>query len=585
MARRRCGTRPAAGNPSPSGAYERGHPVAWSPDGKRLATGSGMDGQGWDAAGGRERLTLKGHTSLVRSVSWSPDGRGWRRGVRRDGEGVGRGQRPGTPHPQGAYERGHVRGLVAGRERLATGSADGTAKVWDAVGGREQLTLKGHTGWVISVSWSPDGTRLATGSADGTAKVWDAAGGREPLTLKGHTGSSGPWPGRRTGRGWRRGVRMGRQRCGMRPAAGNCSLSRGIRTGSFRCPGRRTGAAGDGEWTGRRRCGTRPAAGNCSPSRGIRAGSVPWPGRRMGRGWRRGVRTEAKVWDAAGGQELLTLKGHTGAVISVSWSPDGKRLATGSADGTAKVWDAAGGRELLTLRGIRARSMSVSWSPDGMRLATGSDGRHGQGVGRGRRPGTAHPQGAYGRGPFRVLVAGRDAAGDRGVGMGRRRCGTRPAPRRCRNGPARTAPCRTSWPATPSAVLTPRDSSRPGSCCCPCPSLRERRCAGAGPAAGPRRSAGAAAARGTGPVGGREFVWQEHRSPEAVVNFNAVLGRVEDQSVAYAVCYLESDRARDGLWLQVGGDDQAKVYLNGQQIYSAVVTRCLICWTRSVRWR
>ena len=37
------------------------------------------------------------------------------------------------------------------------------------------------------MSWSPDGTRLATGSRDGTAKVWDAAGGRELLTLKGHT--------------------------------------------------------------------------------------------------------------------------------------------------------------------------------------------------------------------------------------------------------------------------------------------------------------------------------------------------------------------------------------------------------------
>ena len=68
-------------------------------------------------------------------------------------------------------------------------------------------------------------------------------------------------------------------------------------------------------------------------------------------------------------------------------------------------------------------------------------------------------------------------------------------------------------------------------------------------------------------VGGRELVWQEHRSPEAVVDFNAVLGRVAERSVAYAVCYVESDQARDGLWLQVGGDDQAEVYLNGQEIY------------------
>jgi hypothetical protein len=68
-------------------------------------------------------------------------------------------------------------------------------------------------------------------------------------------------------------------------------------------------------------------------------------------------------------------------------------------------------------------------------------------------------------------------------------------------------------------------------------------------------------------VGDREQVWQEHRSPEAAVSFNAVLGRVAERSVAYAVCYLESDQARDGLWLQVGGDDQTKLYLNGQPIY------------------
>jgi hypothetical protein len=68
-------------------------------------------------------------------------------------------------------------------------------------------------------------------------------------------------------------------------------------------------------------------------------------------------------------------------------------------------------------------------------------------------------------------------------------------------------------------------------------------------------------------VGGREFVWREYRSPEASVNFNAVLGRVAERSIAYAVCYLESDQARDGLWLQLGGDDQAKLYLNGQQLY------------------
>ena len=90
-------------------------------------------------------LTLSGHSDTIESVSWSPDGK-----------------------------------------RLATGSLDKTAKVWDAETGKEVLTLSGHSDWVKSVAWSPDAKRLATGSDDRTAEVWDAGTGKEVLTLSGH---------------------------------------------------------------------------------------------------------------------------------------------------------------------------------------------------------------------------------------------------------------------------------------------------------------------------------------------------------------------------------------------------------------
>ena len=79
-----------------------------------------------------------------------------------------------------------------------------------------------------------------------------------------------------------------------------------------------------------------------------------------------------KVWDATSGQVLLTLKRQTAALTTVAFSPDGKRLASGSFDKTVKMWDATNGQETLTLNGHTNFVLAVAFSPDGKRLASAS---------------------------------------------------------------------------------------------------------------------------------------------------------------------------------------------------------------------
>ncbi len=571
-----------------------GHPewilsVAYSTNGPRIVTGSyDRTAKVWDAASGRELRALQGHTDRIESVAFSPDGQ---RIVTGSDDRMAKVWEAASGKEMLAF-KGHTGFIVSvafspDGQRIVTGSRDQTAKVWEASGDRELLTLKGHRLAINSVAFSPDGRRAVTGSDDHTAKVWEAASGRLRLTLKGHSCFDlvgGLFPGRR---GLSPAVGIGRPRSGRRPAASQCLRSRGTAARFILWPSPRT-ASGLSPAVRIRRpgCGKRPAAGTSSPSRGTTLGfhsaAFSPDGQRIVTGSRdntakvweaasgkclftleghaapiwsvafspHGQRivtgsadATAKVWEAASGKELPALKGHSGAIWSVAFSPDGERIVTGSQDQTAKLWEAASGRELLTLKGHSAVVGSVAFSPDGRRIATGS------------RDQTARVWEAAG--------AEQVAAWQQEERAAAQSLAVRRAERTAEQERLRIARARDSikqWLVLAPIALAPGQSGAEG--------LDLEQLEGEGrlrPKAGEARS-----------IGGGELKWRAVALDDYVINFNAILGRMTEHSVAYAVCYLRSETEQHGLQMLVASDDQAKVYLNGKQIYKSPVPRAFV---------
>jgi hypothetical protein len=83
--------------------------------------------------------------------------------------------------------------------------------------------------------------------------------------------------------------------------------------------------------------------------------------------------TTVRLWDAETGKEIQKLQGHSGMVWGVAFSPDGRRLASASWDQTVKLWDVETGEEVFTFGGHMGQVSSVAFSRDGRWLGSGSD--------------------------------------------------------------------------------------------------------------------------------------------------------------------------------------------------------------------
>lgn len=102
--------------------------------------------------------------------------------------------------------------------------------------------------------------------------------------------------------------------------------------------------------------------------------SVVWSpnGKRIASG---GADGTVQVWDAANGGNVFTFHGDSNYVETVAWSPNGKRIASAYIDGTVQVWDAVSGDHIYAYRGHASPVFSVAWSPDSKRIASASADR------------------------------------------------------------------------------------------------------------------------------------------------------------------------------------------------------------------
>ncbi len=337
--------------------------VAFAPAGDRVVTAS-ADGTArlWSVPSGNALgRPLDAHKGAVWKAVFSPDGRYV---LTASDDATARVWDATTGAPVGEPMAGHAHGVLDaefdpvpqdGRWLVVTASEDGTARLWDPLIGRPLAVLKGHDGAVVQASFSADGGTVVTASRDGTVRLWDAGTGAQ-LTFARQHAAAALWA--------RLSADGGRLVTGSEDGLVKLwDAQPGREALVLRSPG---GPIGHVEFSPDQRWLVTTAEEKTVPG-AVRVGDYL-----------------ARIWDAGSGAELAILQNHGGDVYHAAFSPDGAYLVTAGAGGEALLWDFAPlGKEpapgmvprlapCASLAGHQGLVLYAEFSPDGRQVATAS---------------------------------------------------------------------------------------------------------------------------------------------------------------------------------------------------------------------
>lgn len=263
---------------------------------------------------------------------------------------------------------------------LATGDANGEIHIWQVEDGKQLVSCKGHTGWIRSVAFSPDGSTIVSGSSDHAVRLWDVRTGQCLKILQGHTNrerSVAFNPGGTI-------LASGSDDCTVKlwdVSTGQCLTTLQEHTNRVRAvafsPGGTILVSGSDDCTVK---WWDVNTGQClktleAHENGVRSLGFSPDGQILATG---GEDKLIRLWDVNTGKCFKILKGHRDGVWSVTFSPMGnqgglaKILASGSHDQTIKLWDINTGQTLRTLQGHTSWVWSVAFAADGQTLVSGS---------------------------------------------------------------------------------------------------------------------------------------------------------------------------------------------------------------------